>query len=388
MGTSAKRLGLEVDDLELELRLRRIEVELEKRVKSNLDSDSDEQGRGRSQPPQITGFAVTGRTPGTVTMGWNASQIPDLRRYQIQFAENGGFSVNAQTFNTRDTSYTFSTASTQDGSSGTTFFTRVRVQNSIGQFSVYSVVINTTTGEVVGSDIADDAIGTDQVADDAITADKIDLPSLVAALTLPGPSFGAGDSLKFLRANAAANAYEFVAGTLPDLAASGDAGKIIRVAGSNDLDYTSYTFPSAATSANFPRGNGTNFVNQEGTLPPLAVLGDVDKVVRVSAADTLAYFDQTPTDAAATTTSHSNRRGTLTLPGGFKLHWDTVDTTSGVDFTVATFTAVRSVMACWGEAAGTAAAVKAYISTANTTITIRQDSGANMEVTYWAIEEV
>lgn len=387
MSTSAKRLGLEVfGDLELELRLRRIEVELEKRVVSN--TDAAETSRSRLEPPRITGFAVKGQTPGTVTMGWNASPIADLRRYQIQFAEDAGFSTNLQTFNTRDTTFQFSTASPDGGASGTTFFTRVRVQNSIGQFSVYSVVINTATGQVVGGDLADDSVGTDTVADEAITADKIDLDSLVTALTLPGPAFVAGDSNKFVRINSAATAYELVAGTLPDLAASGDTGKLIRVAGSNNLDYTSYTFPSAATNANFPRGNGTNFVNQEGTLPPLAVLGDVDKVVRVSAVDTLAYFDQTPTDAAATTTTHSNRRGTLTLPGGFKLHWDTVDTTSGVDFTVATFTAARSIMVCWGEAAGTATPVKAYISTANTTITIRQDSGANLEVTYWVVEEV
>lgn len=388
MSTSAKRLGLETDDLELELRLRRIEVELEKRVKSNLDSDSGDQGRGRSQPPQITGFSVTGRTPGTVTMGWNASPIPDLRRYQIQFAENGGFSVNLQTFNTRDTSYTFSTASTADGSGGTVFFTRVRVQNSIGQFSVYSVVINTATGEVVGSDIADATIDTAQVADDAITADKIDLPSLVAALTLPGPSFTAADSNKFVRVNSAATAYEFVAGTLPDLAAAGDAGKTIRVAGSNDLNYTAYTIPVAATVAHYLRGDGTNYLNREGTLPPLAASGDAEKILSVSAADTIIYSSIDPTDAVATTTTHSNRKGTVTFPGGFKLHWDTVNTTSGADFTVATFTAVRSVMVCWGEAAGTAAAVKAYVSTANTTITIRQDSGGDMEITYWAIEEV
>jgi hypothetical protein len=376
MGTSAKRLGLETEDLELELRLRRIEVELEKKVNSNIDAE--ETGRSRSAPPQITGLRVAGQTPGTVTMNWNASQISDLRRYQIQFAEDGGFSVNLQTFTTRDIMFTFSTASEDGGASGTAFFTRVRVQNSIGAFSVYSVVINTATGEVIAGDLADDSVG----------ADAIDETSVAIALTLPAPPFEAADSNKFLKVNSAANSYELRAGTLPDLAASSDIGKIIRVAAANDLDYTSYTFPSAATAANFPRGSGTNFVNQPGTLPPLAVIGDVDKVVRVSAADTLVYFDQTPTDAAATTTSHSNRKGTLTLPGGFKLHWDTVDTTSGVNFTVATFAAVRSVMVCWGESAGTAAAVKAYVSTANTTITIRQDSGANMEITYFAIEEV
>src|SRR3990172_9162556 len=161
MGTSAKRLGLETEDLELELRLRRIEVELEKKVNSNADSDV--QGRSRLTPPQVTGFRVAGQTPGTVTMNWNASQISDLRRYQIQFAEDGGFSTNLQTFNTRDTAYTFSTASESGGASGTVFFTRVRVQNSIGQFSVWSVVINTATGEVVAGDLADDSVDADAI---------------------------------------------------------------------------------------------------------------------------------------------------------------------------------------------------------------------------------
>lgn len=387
MGTSAKRLGLEVSgDIELELRLRRIEVELEKKASANIDAE--ETGRGRAVPPQVVGFRVSGQTPGTVTMNWNASQISDLRRYQIQFAEDAGFSVNAQTFNTRDTAYQFSTASSDGGSGGTTFFTRVRVQNSIGQFSVYSVVINTSTGEVVGSDIADDAVDTDQVADEAITPDKIDLDALIAALTLPGPGFSAGDANEYVRVNSTATAYETVSGTLPDFAASGDVGKIVRVAGQNNLDYTSYIFPGTATAANFPRGDGTNYVNQQGTLPALAVGGDANKVVYVVGSDTISYFDQTPTDAGATVTTHANRKGLLSLPGGFKLYWDTLDTVSGVDSTVATFTGVKSVMACWGEAAGTAAAVKAYVSVANTTITIRQDSGANMEITYFAIEKV
>ena len=296
------------------------------------------------------------------------------------------------------------------GAGGTTFFARVRAVNSILTAGSYSVVLNTSTGEVVAGDIADGAIDTEQLADGAVTGEKT--TGLVADLTLPGPPFVAGDANKYLRVNSAFSSYTLAGGTLPNLAAAGnvndylrvtaadtvdydsgtlppvsvggDAGKTIRVVGADNLAYTSWTIPSSVTNNALFIGSSGNLAQTSYTFPTAAT---ADNVI-VGDGSNFGLQNQNPTDSAATSTSHSNRSGSVTLAGGLTLHWDTIDTTSGVDSTVGGFTAVRSVMACWGESAGTAAPVKAYISTASTTITIRQDSGANMEVTYWALEEL
>jgi hypothetical protein len=331
VATSAKRLGLEVKgDLELELRLRRIETELEKRLLANPDATAT--SRARSTPPQVTGIRVTGSTPGAVTIAWNATPIPDLRRYDVEFAEDTAFVTNKQTFREGGTSFQFSTASATGGAGGTTFFARVRAVNSILQPGPYSVVLNTATGEVVSGDIADGAIDTAQIADGAVTGAKTS--GLVTDLTLPGPPFLAGDADKYLRINSAATSYTVQTGTLPNLA-SGVTNRYARVTGTDIIGYQAGTLPSEAAVGDvnkYARVTAADTIGyQAGTLPAAAAAGDINSIAIVTAADVIGYFSQAVQNEAAATDGGNdgvNRQGTLVFPGGLKIQWETVSTSA------------------------------------------------------------
>ena len=415
MATSSKRYGLEVKgDLELELRLRRMEAKIDQLAGSS-DLGTSDQTQRVSTIPLVTGLRVKGKTPGATTLAWNQLRLSNLRRYELQIAENLAFTTNAQTFNVAGTEFTFSTLEEEGGGGGSTIYARVRARTTDGNVGQYSAVLNTTTGQAQTTDIADQSVTEDKlsaggnVPPDPSTGTPFQHVRISSAGTdleygYKFPENAGTDTLLISDGTNYINTpytfpanttgknltvpivvsgnVQFSAWTIPNSITSGQlligtgsnaigqttltfpstisSGRLFRASAANTVAQTSYEFPSAATADNVIAGNGTNFV----------------------------LVDQNPSDAAASTTTHSNRSGSVTLAGGLTLHWDTVDTTSGVDFTVGGFTALRSVMACWGEAAGTAAPVKTYISTANTTLTIRQDSGANMEVTYWAIEEL
>lgn len=448
MATNAKRYGLEVEgNLELESRLRRMEVEIQKRTLANPDVIVT--ARARSTPAQITGISVVGSTPGAVTISWNASTASDLRRYDVEFAEDTSFVTNKQTFRESNTQFQFSTASATGGSGGTTFFARVRAVNSILVAGPFSVILNTTTGEVVSGDIADGAIDTEQLADGAVTGAKT--TGLVADLTLPGPPFVAGQASTYLRINSSFSSYttqigtlpnlaaggnindylrvtaadtvDYKSGTLPPVAAGGDASKLVRVSAADALAYTAYTFPTAATAQNFIRGNGTNFALQSGTLAPVPGAGDVSSLVRASAADTLAYtsyafptaataknvivgggtdfslFDQgVQNEAAGTATggASTNRQGTLAIAGGVKIQWDTVNvlaqTTSTVTLPEAYTGDNYNVVASFAEdpsgatvAEGVAAWVPAAGGSHLTSVVIHNAHDVALDISYISI---
>jgi hypothetical protein len=386
MSTSAKRLGLEIKgNLELELRLRRIEVELEKRVLRN--QDVEDTGRSRGSVPQVTGIRVSGSTPGAVTIAWNAVAISDLRRYDVEFAEDVAFVTNKQTFREGNTTFQFSTASATGGAGVTVFFARVRAINSILNNGLFSVTLNTTTGQVVAGDIADDAIGTDQIVDGAVTGVKT--TGLVSDLTLPGPPFTAGQADTYLRINTAFDSYISQIGTLPTLAVGGNIDDYLRVSAADTVVYAS------------------------GTLPPVAAGGDTSKLVRVSGADALAFtsylfpttapagevivgdgadyavFNQDPTDAGAEG-SESNHGGSVILPGGFVLQWGTDDVGDASDTDITGLVdQVVNVVACQGESidAIAIADVAAWVS-GTTQITLHQTGPtANREVSWFAISD-
>ena len=113
MPTSAKRLGLDVkDNIELEQRLRRMEIALEK--KSDISSFSEDGSTDTQRVdaiPQVTGLRTTGSTPGAVTVAWSQVRISNLRRYELDIAEDLAFTVNAQTKNLAGTEFTYSTVS-------------------------------------------------------------------------------------------------------------------------------------------------------------------------------------------------------------------------------------------------------------------------------------
>lgn len=182
MSTSAKRFGLDVKgDLELETRLRRIEHELE--GKQSANQDATETTRARSNVPQVSGLRLTGSTPGSVTVAWNAVSIPDLRRYEIQFATNFGFSTDLQTFNQAGTQYVFSTASDTGGGGGATWFARVRAVNSFGQAGTYSAVLNLETGQAQTADLAPGSVTTVQITPAGVAADAVSYDHTSSGLT-------------------------------------------------------------------------------------------------------------------------------------------------------------------------------------------------------------
>ena len=170
MPTSAKRLGLDVqDNLELEIRLRRIEIELEKKAET---SSFSEEGSADTQRvdiiPQVTGLRVSGSTPGAITVAWSQVRISDLRRYELDIAEDLAFATNAETKNLAGTEYTYNTNSDTGGGGDTDIFVRVRARSSTGNVGPYSIVLNATTGQAQSEDIADDAVTSDKIDNSAI----------------------------------------------------------------------------------------------------------------------------------------------------------------------------------------------------------------------------
>ncbi len=150
---SAKRYGLEVEDnLELENRLRRMEVAIAALQPANQDATAT--SRGSAAVPQVTGLSLDGTIPGGFTVKWNATTIPDLRKYQVQFATDLAFTEDLQTFTAATISFPFTTAVGTD----TSYFCRVRAQNQAGQTGDYSATLNTSTGTVATEDLEDGAV--------------------------------------------------------------------------------------------------------------------------------------------------------------------------------------------------------------------------------------
>ena len=179
--TSAKRQGLEVrDDLELESRLRRIEVELDRRVRTNDASTT--LSRATVTVPQVKGLSTDAAIIGGLSVKWTPVTISNLRRYEVQFATDVGFTTSVQEFITVTPNFTFTTAST----SQSVYYCRVRAVNSAGVKGEYSVVLNVNTGQISGGNLADDSVTDDQLASASVTFDKLDDSSVGSLLALSG----------------------------------------------------------------------------------------------------------------------------------------------------------------------------------------------------------
>jgi len=181
MATSAKRYGLEAEDPELELRLRRIEAELERRSGSDDEAFSDSTQRV-TNIPQVSGLRVKGSTPGSVTVEWNQVRVSDLRRYELDLAEDFAFNTNKQTFNLASTEYQISTVSISGGSGNIAIYVRVRAKNRAGNTGNYSAVLNTLTGQVQTSDIDDGAVTDPKMDESAVI--QLALRGYIAGLQL------------------------------------------------------------------------------------------------------------------------------------------------------------------------------------------------------------
>lgn len=125
-----------------------LRLELERRALANPDTDATAPRTGGT-PPTPSGLTkVTNPAPGTFSVKWNAVSIGDLKRYEVQFSTNTGF-TDATTISTRNL-----TAVYDEGVPNTTYYARVRAINSKGNASGWSGAINSTTGQAASGDLA------------------------------------------------------------------------------------------------------------------------------------------------------------------------------------------------------------------------------------------
>tara|TARA_R110000751_G_scaffold5489_3_gene24998 strand:+ start:3200 stop:4543 length:1344 start_codon:yes stop_codon:yes gene_type:complete len=172
MATSSKRQGLENLDLEQESRMRRIET--------LLDGLTTEGGGGSGETrrsatvPNVTGLRVSGKTPGTVTLTWNAVRITNFRKYELLIAEDLAFTVNKQSFDLAALTKQISTIATEGASGNKDVFAKIRAYSSSGNVGNFSAPLNTATGQAETGDIADSAVTSSKVGE-SVAAD-ISLP--------------------------------------------------------------------------------------------------------------------------------------------------------------------------------------------------------------------
>jgi hypothetical protein len=167
---SAKRYGLDAQDPELENRIRRIEVALAALGPQTASSSPATTSRGGGTPGQITGLTLSGTNPGTFTFGWSAATISDLRKYEVQIAEDIGFTTGVQNKIAALNEYAFTTG---DTSVTRTYYVRVRAVNTADTPGSYSAILNTTTGQVTTEDILDEAVTDPKLETNAVASGRV-----------------------------------------------------------------------------------------------------------------------------------------------------------------------------------------------------------------------
>lgn len=166
-----KRFGVEHENIEMERRLNRIEEELHRvrglpnaqfRTASTTRRLATDFGRSRLAPPQVVNLSVDNTVVGAITVKWDPVRSPDLRRYRVDY--DTAISFNSSSFKTAfvpsDTVFNI-----QEGDTDTRYYVRVRAETDQSA-GPWSSILDTTTGNVTTSKIADGAVTgilTDQV---------------------------------------------------------------------------------------------------------------------------------------------------------------------------------------------------------------------------------
>lgn len=132
--------------VELRRQLRQLEAEIENRTPANVAA-LGQQGLARigSRPPTPTGVQATPAT-GRILLTWNAVNVADLMRYEVQISTNPGLGA-AETFYTGNNFFTWEKAV-----SGTTYYLRVRAVNTAGVAGAYSNIVSTAPKIVTSVD--------------------------------------------------------------------------------------------------------------------------------------------------------------------------------------------------------------------------------------------
>lgn len=131
---------------ELRRQLKQIEAEIENRTPANVTA-LGQSGLARigTRPPTPTGVQATPAT-GRILLTWNAVNIADLMRYEVQISTNEALGA-AETFYTANTFFTYEKAV-----SGTTYYLRVRAVNTAGTAGSYSNIVSTAPKLVTVAD--------------------------------------------------------------------------------------------------------------------------------------------------------------------------------------------------------------------------------------------
>lgn len=132
--------------VELDRRLQELSDRIDQRALANPDTTTT--ARSGGTPPSPSGITLVATpAPGTITVKWNAVPISDLRRYEIQVADNVDF-TSPSTFSRSTTTFTY-----DEGTPLTTYYIRVRTINNSNNPSGWSEVLNTTTGQARSGDL-------------------------------------------------------------------------------------------------------------------------------------------------------------------------------------------------------------------------------------------
>jgi len=132
---------------DMDRRLRELSERIDQRALANPDVGVNVRAGGT--PPTPSGLTlVSNPAPGTFTVKWSPVLISDLRRYEIEVADNNAF-TGSTTFSSRQASFTY-----DEGQPLVTYFVRVRVINNSSNPSGWSSSLNTTTGQANSGDLA------------------------------------------------------------------------------------------------------------------------------------------------------------------------------------------------------------------------------------------
>ncbi len=152
---------------EFERRLRELSAELQAKALANSELEPGDT-IVTSGVPKLSGFTVTSTT-SKIVLGWNRAPIADLKRYEVQVSTSDGFG-DSDTFFTRETSWTYTA-----GTSGVTYFFRVRARNFIEEVGPWTTTTTSTSSTPKLTETVDIAPAAVSVQAAAFTAASVAL---------------------------------------------------------------------------------------------------------------------------------------------------------------------------------------------------------------------
>ena len=145
----------------LERRIAALEAQIASKAESDVFSGSSAKARAGSTPPRVSGLSVTNQV-GTITWTWNGVPIQDLRFYRVEVSDSANMAGAVATDITQ-THFTF-----QDADPAKTYYARVKAVALSGATGPNSNIVSSDPGLAQTANIADEAVGLDQITPGAI----------------------------------------------------------------------------------------------------------------------------------------------------------------------------------------------------------------------------